>query len=101
MPKISDETVTAKEVLDVLTASQPEIYTVVCRKADIGNFENLDVGVGVKIPVNFHDQLTPENFEQLKEACAAAAEAGFAIASEETFDRYMVIKEQLASTKRS
>lgn len=100
MPKITEPTISAKEILDALSASQPEIITVVCRKADIGNFENIDVGVAAKIPVAFREALTEENFEQLRQACAAAAEAGFQIASEETFDRYMTIKEMLASSKK-
>lgn len=100
MPKIADETLSAKDILDALTRSQPEVFTVVCRKADIGNFENIDVGVGVKLPVAFREALSDDNFEELKRACAAAVEAGFQIASEETFDRYIAIKEMLASHKK-
>lgn len=99
MPKITEPTISAKDILDALSTSQPEVTTVVCRKADIGNFENIDVGVSVKVPVAFREALSDESFEELKAACAAAAEAGFQIASQETFDRYMTIKEMLASRK--
>jgi hypothetical protein len=99
MPKTSEDIISAKDILDAMTKRGATITTVVSRKANIGNFENIDVGVAADIPVEWSGQFTHEQFEELKAACAQAAEIGFAIASEETFERYMAIKEQIAGQK--
>jgi hypothetical protein len=99
MPKTSEDVISARDILEAIGKRGATITTVVARKANIGNFENIDVGVAADIPVEFSGQFTPEQFEELKEACAQAAEIGFAIASEETFSRYMQIKEQIAAQK--
>ncbi len=98
MPKTSEDVIPATDMVRG-HSGQAEIITVVSRKANIGNFENIDVGVSARIPVEWSGSFTPDQFEEIKAACATAAEIGFAIASEETFERYMAIKAQIAAER--
>jgi hypothetical protein len=70
-------------------AVQPMVICGVNRKANIGNFETIDVYCGVSVPVS-RDAL--ESDEALREAVNEAARIGFEMASQETFDRYNSIK---------
>lgn len=59
------------------------------RKINTGNFENIDIYAGITIPV----LSLPTDLEAFKEAAEAAADLGFAIVSQETAQRYQLIKE--------
>jgi hypothetical protein len=74
----------------IALTSVPVFICGVNRKANIGNFENIDIYSGLAIP------LTGESFddiESLHKAIQQAAEVGFAITSTETFSRYTLIKD--------
>ena len=68
--------------------TEPIVVCGVNRKVNIGNYENIDVYVGVSLPIG----TTDGSIEGLKEAIKEAARVGIEMASEETYDRYMQIK---------
>lgn len=70
--------------------TDPIVITAVQRKANIGNFETIDIYMAVAIPQPNLDISDPE---ALSEALSKAAETGFTIASRETSQRYKLIKE--------
>jgi hypothetical protein len=70
--------------------TDPVVITAVQRKANIGNFETIDIYMAVAIP---QPGLDVTDAEALSEALAKAAETGFTIASRETSQRYKLIKE--------
>ena len=75
---------------EVALTSSPIVICGVNRKINIGNFENIDVYAGVTIPlhgVSFEDR------EALSAAIEDAVSYGFSLASKETGERYMLIKE--------
>lgn len=67
----------------------PVVICGVNRKINVGNFEALDVYAGVTIPLKDVDAT---DFEALREAVKEAAAAGFQIASQETYERYQLVK---------
>lgn len=97
LPKMTEDNVSVPGELLSAATSGAEITTIVSRKANIGNFETIDVGVAVKLPVNWEGDFSAENLEDIKLACSQTAEAGFSIASAETFERFIAIKEQIGS----
>lgn len=81
---------------EVALTSSPIVICGVNRKINIGNFENIDVYAGVTIPlhgVSFVDK------EALTAAVEEAVAYGFSLASKETGERYMLIKESQQGTK--
>lgn len=70
--------------------TDPVIITAVQRKANIGNFETIDIYMAVAIP---QPGLDVSDTEALSEALSKAAEVGFTITSKETSQRYRMIKE--------
>lgn len=68
----------------------PVFICGVNRKANIGNFENIDIYSGLALPLTGESL---DNIESLHEAITKAAELGFAITSSETFQRYSLIKD--------
>ena len=72
--------------------SLPVVTTGINRKINTGNYENIDVFMGVSLPV-FMMPVTPEDYEKFKEAVTQAAKEGFLEASRNTGDRYNMIKE--------
>lgn len=72
--------------------SFPTIVASVNRKANVGNFESIDVHCSITMPV---DGLPQEmDLDSFKQVVADAAKLGFDIAAEETGQRYTSIKEQ-------
>lgn len=96
MAKITEDNIPQAELLSV-SNGMAEIVTAVSRKVNIGNYENIDVGLTVRIP--FDPELSKEELEQylegLEEKTAVVAQKGFSIASSETYDRYKSIKDQI------
>ena len=75
---------------EVALTSSPIVICGVNRKINIGNFENIDVYAGVTIPLH---GLSFEDKEGLTSAIEEAVSYGFSLASKETGERYMLIKE--------
>lgn len=72
----------------------PVFVCGVNRKVNTGNFENIDVYSGLAIPlIPQYVGLLPTNTETLREAVGNAAEIGFGFASEQTGQRYQMLKE--------
>lgn len=67
--------------------TQPVVICGVQRKANIGNYENIDVYVAVALPIVLSEGAELDTIirEKIDEVCK--------IASEETYDRYKLIKE--------
>jgi len=100
MPKIPDETVSTKDMLDALATADAAVIPIVSRKINIGNFETIDIGLAIKLPVAAKAIATPEDLQELKDRLVSVAEEGFGIVSEETFSRYMSVKEQISGGAR-
>ena len=105
MPKISegaeeqtqDLTETVSHAMpQIVVGNTPVVITAVNRKINIGNFENIDVYVGVSIPVV---ERTPDQMSELKAALESLGDEGIALAAKMTFDRYVAIKEQQKAAK--
>lgn len=101
MPKITEDAMpekvaglsgTVESALGQLViTTNPVVITGVNRKANIGNFENIDLFLAIAIPMTTEASLEdPEAFEA---AITRAAEVGFGAASRETWNRYNKIKE--------
>lgn len=98
MPKIpqnaADQALTTQE--KIFHVMYPGLVCAVNRKVNTGNYENLDIFVGITVPV----MTLPED-EKFTEACAAAAEVGFSIASGETGQRYNLLKNLQKNERQS
>lgn len=68
----------------------PVFICGVNRKANIGNFENIDIYSGLALPLLGQSM---DDIGALEDAIKQAAELGFAITSSETFQRYAIIKD--------
>lgn len=77
----------------------PQFFAGVGRKANVGNFETIDVYSAIAIPMGV--TIGELNHNSLRQIAAEAATLGFSIASEETFDRYSLIKEMQAPKEES
>lgn len=75
---------------EIALTSAPIVICGVNRKINIGNFENIDVYAGVTIPLH---GLSYEDKDKLTLAIEEAVSYGFSLASKETGERYMLIKE--------
>lgn len=72
----------------------PQFFAGVGRKANVGNFETIDVYSALAIPMGV--TVGELNEESLRQICSEAATIGFEITSSETFSRYSLIKEMQA-----
>ncbi len=75
---------------NISITTTPVFICGVNRKANIGNFENIDIYSGLALPL---DGESITDIESLKDAITKAAELGFAITSSETFQRYVIVKD--------
>jgi hypothetical protein len=84
----------AQKVIDsnpaITITTDPVVITSVQRKVFIGNYETVDVFMGLALPTSVSD-LTDK--EALRKALVEAAELGFSITARETASRYRIIKE--------
>lgn len=100
MPKIAsnasdkeNDSVSSKlieTVPSLVISTQPVVITSVQRKVFIGNYETVDVFMGIALPTSI-DDITDK--DHLRAALAEAANLGFSIVSKETADRYRMIKD--------
>lgn len=99
MPRISnnpkDEDSLVAEAVERQLKIMPGIlfFAGVSRKANVGNYETIDVYSGIGIPIGLEGEL---NEDTLRQIASEAAEVGFSIVSSETWDRYSLIKEMQA-----
>lgn len=80
---------TAQVLPQVLVVGSPMIVTAVQRKANIGNYETIDIYAAIALPVTDIDLTDKEALEQ---ALVSAAEFGFGVASRECGARYRKVK---------
>lgn len=78
---------------NISITTQPVLITGVNRKANVGNFETVDVYAGLAIPLGLD---LDGNFELLAEIVEKAAIYGFALTSKEVAERYQTIKNSTA-----
>lgn len=83
---------TAEVIQNIVITTSPVVITAVQRKANIGNFETIDIYMAIAIPQNDLDITDKETLEQ---ALSAAAEQGFALVAKETASRYHLVKDSL------
>ena len=90
--KQNDAMTTTSNLLDSITVTtNPVVITAVQRKANLGNFETLDIYMAVAIP---QSDLANMDEATLRESLEKAADFGFSVVGKETGDRYRSIKEQ-------
>jgi hypothetical protein len=75
---------------EISVSASPVLICGVNRKINIGNFENIDIYAGITVPLAGVD---PSDREAFAEAVKEAAAYGFGLVSQETGERYMLIKE--------
>lgn len=75
----------------VNSSTTPMVITAVQRKANIGNYETIDLYAAVALPIGSNST----DFDEIKALLEQAIEQGFALTSTETGDRYRKIKESL------
>lgn len=73
---------------NISITTKPVVVCGVQRKANIGNFENVDVYCAVVLPVDVADGCDEE---ELHRVITETAETGFKMASEETYSRYKLL----------
>lgn len=78
---------TSQVIEGLIVTTNPVVITAVQRKVNIGNYETVDVYMGVAIPIS-----SEVDEEKLHESISKAAEKGFKIVSYETGIRYKSIK---------
>ena len=82
--------VTSDVMQNISITTDPVVITAVQRKANIGNFETIDVYAAVAMPLR-----GALDGDTLNEALATAFEKGFSLVATETASRYHKIKESL------
>ena len=91
---IEDSSALARAVEEALATvsvtTTPVVIVGVNRRANIGNYEHIDIYGGVALPMIGSSLEDPE---ALSRAVQDAAEIGFREASRETFNRYSLIKD--------
>lgn len=75
--------------LDQYLQSMPVLHVGVNRKANIGNFENIDIYSAISLPLKDVDG---ETIDELRKIIEAVAEFGFDMMSELTAQKYETIK---------
>lgn len=81
---------TTVNTTNVTMSTDPVVITAVQRKANIGNYETIDIYMSVAIP---QPGLDVTDKEALREALEQAADFGFGVVSRETGVRYKAVKE--------
>lgn len=82
---------TVREVLgSIAITTQPVVIMGVNRKVNIGNFENIDVYMGLALPL---PGVSVDDMELLTAVVERVVEEGMKLAAGETFKRYDAIKE--------
>lgn len=76
-----------------LIVSAPVLIIGVNRKANVGNYETVDVYAGIALPMPEAIDASPE---VLREVVAEYAELGISIVAKETADRYTAIKNMMS-----
>jgi len=101
MPKINSNasdkqqdamTTTTNLMQNISISSDPVVITAVQRKANIGNYETVDIYMAVAIP---QKDLNLLDKEMLKEQLAEAADYGFSVVAKTTGEKYLAIKESI------
>lgn len=87
--EVNDPSPIAEAIERVLHDTAPVLICGVNRKANIGNYETVDVYVGVTMPMPEALGASPE---ELRTIVAEHAELGISMAAKETADRYTAIK---------
>jgi hypothetical protein len=82
--------ITAELMQNVSITTDPVVITAVQRKANIGNFETIDVYAAVAMPLR-----GALDGAEINAALAQAFEDGFSLVARETAERYHKIKESL------
>jgi hypothetical protein len=82
------ETKLTPVVASLSVTTQPVVICGVQRKINTGNYENIDVYAAVAMPVTLSDD-PDETIELIRETIDEV----FRIASEETYERYKIIKD--------
>lgn len=98
MPKINRDTndpAPLAEAVERLLMTVPVMICGVNRKANIGNYETVDVYAGVTLPMPEAVGASPE---RLREIVAETAELGISMAAKETADRYTAIKNLMSGS---
>lgn len=91
--KVNDAADTTTKVMqEVVMSTQPVVITAVQRKANIGNYENIDIYVAIAVP---QKDLDVTDKEHLQQSLMEAVDFGMSIAAKETGDRYRKIKDSL------
>jgi hypothetical protein len=85
-------TTTTNMLPSVTITTSPVVITAVQRKANIGNFETIDIYMAVAMPAPDLD-LTDK--DELERALTTAAEYGFSMAARETAQRYHLVKDSI------
>lgn len=80
---------TTTHMMDELI-QKPTVIVAVQRKANIGNFETIDLYAAVALPLNVKG-----DYSFINQILVDAIDKGFAIVSEETGERYRKIKETI------
>lgn len=105
MPRVSnnpkDEDSLVAEAVERQLKIMPGIlyFAGVSRKANVGNYETIDVYSGIGIPVGLLDESKSLNEETLRTIASEAADIGFSIVSAETWERYSLIKNMQDGSK--
>lgn len=81
------------EAVEKLYMMMPVFICGVNRKANVGNFETVDVYAGIALPL---PGAVGASEETLREIVAATAELAISMVAKETADRYTAIKNMMA-----
>lgn len=99
MAKMSPDAATESQSLDdhlsdvmaqMVVTTKPVMVCGVQRKANIGNYENIDIYCAVALPIDLSADM---NSDELTAALSEVAKYGFHVTSTETLTRYKKVKE--------
>jgi hypothetical protein len=90
---ITDEPLVPKEVVipQIVIGSTPMFVASVLRRANVGNFEHIDVSATLALPIPI--DISQEDIEVLRQAVKDTASEAFTNAAREASSRYNDIKE--------
>lgn len=93
--KQNDAMSTSAELMqNLVVTTNPVVITAVQRKANIGNYETIDLYMAVALPLSVVDAY---DGDALTDALNTAADQGFSLVAKATGDRYVAIKESIKS----
>jgi hypothetical protein len=87
-------TTTTNALGNLSITTSPIVITAVQRKANIGNYETIDLYMAVALPQSDMDLLDQD---ALTDSLTKAADYGFSLVAKATGDRYVSIKESIKS----